>query len=80
MHHRCSLVHQPDWYVWGVSVRLCWKKTKQDRVDLSQFLLFALRKYCMNYLREERVDFSLISAHQEESEGRNSRQRVEGSS
>jgi len=31
-------------------------------VELSQFLLFALMKYCVNYLREERVDFSLISA------------------
>ena len=62
MHPRSSLVHQLDWYVWGVSVRLCCKKTKQGRVELSQFLLFALMKYCVNYLREERVDFSLISA------------------
>jgi len=79
MHPRCSLVHQLDCYVWFVSVRLCCKKTKQGRVDLSQLLLFALMKYGVNYLREERVDFSLISAHQEESQGRNSRQRLEGS-
>jgi len=78
MHPRSSLVHQLDWYVWGVSVRLCCKKTKQDREEL--LLLFALMKYCVNYLREERVDFSLIIAHQEESQGRNSRQRLEGSS
>jgi len=80
MNPRCSLVHQLNWYVWGVSVRLYCKKTKQGRVELSQFLLFALMKYCVNYIREERIDFSLISAHQEESQGRNSRQRLEGSS
>jgi len=79
MHPQCSLVHQLDWYVWGVSVRLCCKKTKKDRVELSQLLLFGLMKYCVNYLREERVEFSLISAHQEESQGSNSKQRIEGS-
>jgi len=66
MHPRCSLIHQLDWYVWGVSVRLCCKKTKQGRVELSQLLLFALMKYCVNYLRKERVDSRLISTHQEE--------------
>jgi len=63
MHPWCSLDQQLHWYVWGVSVRLCSKKTKQGWVELSQLLFFALIKYCVNYLREERVDFSLISAH-----------------
>jgi len=60
MHPLWSLVHQLDWYVWGVSVRLCCKKTKQGRVELSQLLLLAQMKHCVNYLTEERVDFRLI--------------------